>query len=90
MILVKQASKWLPAFSLLLAGALITSCKRDDDKLDKTTRQMIESLARTEMIRLDDSLKTICDSIYAATYEQVKDSLYTVRQAEIQQIISEE
>jgi hypothetical protein len=90
MILGKQSSKWLPAVCLLFAGTLITSCKRDEDKLDKTTRQLIESLARTEMIRLDDSLKTICDSIYAATYEHIKDSLYTVRQAEIQQIISEE
>jgi hypothetical protein len=75
---------WLvPVFVLL-------SCADETKKLDKTTRQVVESMARTEMIRLDDSLKVVCDSLYTETFERVKDSLYAARQEEIQQILLEE
>jgi hypothetical protein len=69
---------------------LLLSCADEAKKLDKTTRQVVESLARTEMIRLDDSLKVACDSLYAETFERVRDSLYAARQEEIQQILLEE
>lgn len=74
----------------LVPASLLLSCAGETKKLDKTTRQVVESLARTEMIRLDDSLKVVCDSLYAETFERVKDSLYAARQQEIQQIILEE
>ena len=90
MILVKRMRNWMELLFVGSAMVIVAACGSEEAKLDKTTRQQIESLARTEMIRLDDSLKTICDSIYATTYKQVIDSLYNVRQAEIQQIISEE
>jgi hypothetical protein len=74
---------------LLITLALL-SCSSDHKGLDKTTRQKIESLARTEMIRLDDSIKVACDSIYQLTFNHVKDSLFEVRTREIEQIILEE
>jgi hypothetical protein len=74
----------------LLISLTLFSCSNEQRGLDKTTRQMIESLARTEMIRLDDSIKIACDSIYKVTFDHVKDSLFEVRTREIEQIILEE
>ncbi len=74
----------------LLISLSLFSCSNEQRGLDKTTRQMIESLAKTDMIRLDDSIKIACDSIYKVNYEHVKDSLFEVKTREIEQIILEE
>jgi hypothetical protein len=75
---------------IIFTFAISTGCTREKQSLDKTTRQMIEGLARLEMVRLDDSLKRVCDSLYHQAFLSVKDSLYTLRQLEMQQIINEE
>ena len=66
------------------------SCSPDQRGLDKSTRQYVESLARTELIRRDEELKKACDSIYNHWYEIGRDSIYALRIREIEQIIGKQ
>lgn len=62
----------------------LTACGKSDSELDKTTRQLIETLARTEVIAKDSIYKIQCDSIYNHWLEIAKDSIYQTRESEIQ------
>jgi len=82
----KKSSKVIiTGFGLLLFA--ITACSPDQRGLDKSTRQLIESLARTELIRRDEEVKQACDSIYQYWFDRGKDSIYALRVREIEQII---
>jgi hypothetical protein len=63
---------------------LLSACGKSDSELDKTTRQLIETLARTELLAKDSIYKIQCDSIYAHWLEVAKDSIYQTRESEIQ------
>lgn len=72
---------------LALVNLVGFGCVRDSKVLDKNARNKIETLARMEMIRRDDSLTRICDSLYYEVFNSVKDSVYAVRQREILDLI---
>jgi hypothetical protein len=68
-----------------LSGIMfLSACGKSDSELDKTTRQLIETLARTELLAKDSIYKIQCDSIYAHWLEVAKDSIYQTRESEIQ------
>lgn len=67
-----------------LGLSFLIACGKSDSELDKTTRQLIETLARTELIKNDSLYKVQCDSIYAYWLEIAKDSIYQTRETEIQ------
>ncbi len=80
---MKNRNKFLIIFGLF-GIMLLSACGKSDSELDKTTRQLIETLARTELINNDSLYKVQCDSIYAYWLEIAKDSIYQARETEIQ------
>lgn len=67
-----------------LGLSMLVACGKSDSELDKTTRQLIETLARAELLANDSIYKIQCDSIYAYWLEVAKDSIYQTRESEIQ------
>lgn len=65
---------------------LILACQPQKNELDKNTRQLIESLAKSRMVNNDSIIKAECDSIYSYWYDRYVDSLYTIRKSEMQSI----
>jgi len=70
----------LPLLTLLIA------CEKENRGLDKNTRQLIETLARTEVINRDSVIKLQCDSVYNHWFDKTVDSLYKIRKDEIENI----
>jgi hypothetical protein len=61
-------------------------CAKEENKLDKNTRQLIDNLARAEIITMDSLIKAACDSIYQMHYQHTVDSLYQMRRYEVENI----
>lgn len=74
-------------FIALLCVAFFTlACGKDNRKLDKNTRQLVETLARAKVVSMDSTIKKECDQIYEIWYEKTVDSLYKIRRYEIESI----
>lgn len=71
---------------LLFGGLIFLSCEQENRGVDKNTRQLIETLARTEIINRDSVIKMQCDSVYNYWFEKTVDSLYKIRIDEIKDI----
>ncbi|MBK7425712.1 MAG: hypothetical protein IPI60_01065 [Saprospiraceae bacterium] len=80
---MKSRNKFSTFFGLV-ALVMLVACGKSDSELDKTTRQLIETLARAELLANDSIYKIQCDSIYAYWLEVAKDSIYQTRESEIQ------
>ena len=82
----RDRSLMLMGWICLCIGIGGVSCAKEDNKLDKNTRQLIDNLARAEIITMDSLIKTACDSIYQYHYQHTVDSLYQMRRNEVESI----
>ncbi len=64
----------------------ILACNPQKQELDKNTRQLIESMAKSRMVSRDSIIKAQCDSIYNYWYDRYVDSIYAIRKAEMKSI----
>jgi hypothetical protein len=79
------------SFLVLITSCLLITlaCSREQKTVDKSARQLVETLARTKLVHMDSIVQAECDSIYNRWYEIYKDSLYQMRKYEIQTVRSD-
>lgn len=82
-----KIDKYFPGvIAFILFTISILSCGDESRTLDKNTRQLVETLARSKVISMDSTIKIECDRIYQTWYEKTVDSLYKIRRYEIENI----
>ena len=74
-------------FIVLFCCVLTPSCQKRSVKLDRSTMRMIDTAAATQFSELRPVLDSICAAQFDSLISVAMDSIMTIRQKEIDQIL---